>query len=76
MTLDGIRFPPRVKLIERRQESLRLLVRRTAARLRILAAVGTLGAALLNGGAAALVVSAALQALVTAAEFGVCHATG
>lgn len=76
MTLGGIRFPPRAEIIELREASLRLLARQTTARLRFLAAVGSLRAALLNCGTAPLVVSAALQALVTAAEFGVGHATG
>ena len=76
ITLGEKGLPPRVEIIELREASLRLLARQTTARLRFLAAVGPLGAALLNGGTAALVVSAALQALVTAAELGIGHATG
>ena len=66
----------KVEIIERRQVSLRLLARQTTARFRFLAAVGSLNAALLNGGTAALVLSAALQPLVTAAEFHIRHAAG
>lgn len=68
MTLGEKRLPPGVEFIEGRQASLRLLARHTAARFRFLAAVGPLGAALLNGGAAALAVSAALQALISASD--------
>ena len=55
MTLGGKQTPPRVEIIELREASLRLLARQTTARLRFLAAVGSLGAALLNGGTTALI---------------------
>ena len=76
MTLGGKQTPPRVEIIELREASLRLLARQTTARLRFLAAIGSFGAALLNGGTTALILGAALQALLAAAKFGVGHATG
>jgi len=51
-------------------------MRRSAARFRSVTAVRSFGATLLNGVTAAVVISAALQALVTATKFEISHAAG